>query len=217
MRSFLRAIVISLVVSMLAVVAFAQEAKERPPFEGKYLLRGEAADLLKGDRIVVEEFISPVCNHCYLYRKNGKPYGDDLKLVRFYVVDRARGKLAAKLLLIARDTKPELEEKLLDALFDAYFEKKVNVDDGQVISAIAASVGLDKAWSERKDDPEFDKRLKEADELRIKRGVWQTPSIVIQEVLVLNPGFAECTSDELPDSVVDILNKVREYREKNKK
>lgn len=208
---------VSLLVIALMATAIAQQPEEELPFSGKYMLRGDAKELLKGDKILVEEFVSPMCNHCYLYRKNSKPYGDDIKVVHHYVFDRTKGALPAKLLLVARDEQPALEQKLLDTLFDTYFEKHVNIDDDEVLSAIAKSVGLGEAWNKKKNSKDLDKRLKETEELRKEMGVWQTPSVVIQKAILVNPGFAECTADKLPDAVIDILNKVRAYREKNKK
>lgn len=201
----------------LTAAAFAQQSEEGLPFSGKYMLRGDAKELLDGERILVEEFVSPMCNHCYLYRKKVKPYGDDVKVIHYYVFDKTKGALPAKLLLIAQDESPKLEQKLLDVLFDTYFEKHVNIDDDEVLSAIAVSMGLGEAWDKKKNSEDLDKRLKEMEELRKEMGVWQTPSVVIQKAILVNPGFAECAADKLPDVVIDILNKVRAYREKNKK
>lgn len=215
-RFFWMVEVLFFVFSLIGVV-IAQNSSEKLPFSGKYMLIGEAKELLKGDKILVEEFISPICNHCYLYRKNAKPFGDDVNVIYYYVFEGTKGKLPAKLLLVVRDERPELEEKLLDMLFDTHFEKHVNIDDDEVLSAIAVSMGLGEAWNKKKNSEDLDKRLNEMDELRKEMGVWQTPSFVIQKAILINAGFAECTTDKLHDAVIDILNKVREYRQKNKR
>ena len=187
------------------------------PFSGPYMLMGETQELLAGEKITVEDFISPICSNCYLYWKNHKiPYGDDVVETRHYLFHKSHGRLPVILLLVARDESAELEEKMLAALFNARYVNKVNTEDDEVLDAVAASMGIEKQWKKKKDSDEMKKRLEAIEKFNEDRMIERTPKIVIQKVAVISTGSCGCPAEKLPDAVNEVLTALRAYRSEHR-
>lgn len=195
----------------LGALAFAAEK----PFEGGYLMLGDAAALRQGGKIVVDEYISPNCANCYLFWKNRKPLGDDVELKIHYVFDKDHGERPVRLMLVARDLGPEIEEKTLTAIFAAQFESKANVEDEDVLDALAGSLGFGDAWQAKKNSPEMNKRIQDLAAFLVARGVDRGPRLIVQGVLSISSGTCQCQGDELPGVVNGLLDKVRQYRKEH--
>lgn len=182
------------------------------PFAGGYLLLGDTAALSKGDKIVVEEFVSPSCANCYLFWKNRKPLGDDIELRIHYVFEERHGERPVRFMLAARDQGPETEEKALTALYAAQFESKANIEDEDILDALAGSLGFGDAWLAKKNSPAMDQRMRELAAFLAARGVDRGPRLIVQQVVSISAGTCQCQGDELPGVVRDILDKIRQYR-----
>lgn len=182
------------------------------PFPGRYQLTGDPAKLLRGEKILVEDFLSPLCPNCYLYHKNAKPLGDDVETKLFYVFAPDHGERTVRLLMIARDQGAEVERKTLAALFAARFEQQVNTEDEDVLDAIAGSLGLGEAWAAKKNAPETDKKMKDMAATVAAREVERTPRVMVQGVVQISPAISNCTGDELPAVVQEVLQNLRQYR-----
>ncbi|NLH49629.1 MAG: hypothetical protein GX444_13660 [Myxococcales bacterium] len=208
--SKLPGLILVLLISLGALAIAAEK-----PFAGGYLLLGDAAALSKGDKIVVEEFVSPSCANCYLFWKNRKPLGDDVELKIHYLFDKDHGERPVRLMLVARDLGPETEEKTLTAIFAAQFESKANVEDEDVLDALAGSLGFGDAWQAKKNSPEMNKRIQDLAAFLVARGVDRGPRLIVQGVLSISTGTCQCQGDELPGAVNGLLDKVRQYRKEH--
>jgi len=206
-----RPISIGLLFVFLALAVWT--AAEEPPFPGRYMLIGNAAELLRGETLLVEDFLSPVCPQCYLYWKNHKALGADVQEKTIFVFQPDHGERPVRLMLIAREQGAEAEAKTLKALFEARFEQQVNTDDEDVLDALAESLGLGAVWKAKKNSAELDRKMKELAKMLAERGVERTPRIVVQHVLALSPGICACTGDQLPDMLLEVLRNLRQYRQ----
>ncbi len=208
-----KAIVMAAAVLLSATVLVLLAAEL--PFPGRYQLNGDAAQLLRGGKILVEDFLSPLCPNCYLYHKNAKPLGDDVETKLFYVFAPDHGERTVRLLMIARDQGADVERKTLTALFAARFEQQVNTEDEDVLDAVAGSLGLGEVWAAKKNAPETDKKMKDMAATVAVRGVERTPRVVVQGVIDISPAISSCTGDELPGVLQEVLQNLRQYRKAN--
>lgn len=209
-------IVLAALAAMVSLLAWGAVAAEKP-FEGPYMMMGEEADLIAGGKIIVEDFLSPTCPNCYLLWKNRKPFGADVELKTYYVFRGDHGMLPTKLLLVARSLGAETEEKALAMLFDAAFVQKVNIEDEEVLDALAGALGIAEAWQSKKNSAELTKSMDELQKLLTDRGIERTPRIIIQKALVLTPRSSGVSADKLPDAINEVLDGLRKYRETHKK
>ncbi|HPQ69705.1 MAG TPA: hypothetical protein PKW95_11300 [bacterium] len=207
------------VAAFVVLTAFAvwNVAAAEKPFEGPYMMMGETADLLAGEKIVVEEFISPTCPNCYLLWKNRQPPAADVELKTYYVYQADHAVLPTRLLLVARDLGAETEEKTLAMLFDAAFVQKVNIEDEEIIDALAGALGIADAWQSKKNSTELKKKMDELLAYLTEQGVERTPRIVIQKALVLTPRSSGVTAENLPKAIKETIDGLRAYRQANKK
>lgn len=204
--------VVGLVVFSLAFGLWLAWGADQP-FPGKYRMVGEAADLLAGEKILVEDFLSPICSNCYLYWKNSKPLGDDVELKVGYVFAGTHGELPVRLLLVAREQGSDAEVKMLKTLFNAKFVHKVNTEDPEIIDGIAASMGLGDVWQKKKDSPELKAEMAKLAEYLQERGVEKAPRIFIQKAILVSTGTCGCYGDGLPPVVEEVLANLRQYRQ----
>ena len=199
-----------IVLAALLTGALATAAEK--PFAGGYLLLGDAAALSNGDKIVVDEYVSPICANCYLFWKNRQPLGDDVDLKIHYVFEERHGERPVRFMLAARDQGPETEEKALTALYAAQFESKANVEDEEILDALAGTLGFGDAWLTKKNSPAMDQRMRELAAFLAARGVDRGPRLIVQQVVSISAGTCQCQGDELPGVVRGILDQVRQYR-----
>jgi predicted DsbA family dithiol-disulfide isomerase len=202
---------------LAAAVVIAEESSPNQPFPGRYRLVGDAARLLAGDKIAIEMFASPGCAQCFLFhremKKSNRALGDDVSVSRVYVFHPDGGQAPVRLLLTARLAKPEREDQALAALFDAAFERKVSIEDDEVLAALAAAQGLGEAWK----DAKLQTRVA-AEMARLERrfaemgGAPKTPLIVINGAVAVSPGYSKAQGDELPAILFATLDAVRVYR-----
>jgi len=185
------------------------------PFPGRYMLMGDSAQLLEGDNLLVEDFISPTCPSCYLFWENHKPFGGDVVEKRYYVFQHSHGYLPISMLLVARGISPEMEEKLLNALFKAKFVGKVNIEDEEILDAIAQSIGMGDPWKKKKDSEELKAEMKKLEEFLAERGVERTPRIIVQHVAVHSPKISGCRSEEMDNVINETLDNLRRYRQEH--
>jgi len=204
------------VIAVLTATVWTVVAAEKP-FEGPYMMMGETADLLTGDKIVVEEFISPTCPNCYLLWKNRQPFAADVEHKIVYVFQADHAVLPTKLLLVARGLGAPTEEKALAMLFDAAFVQKVNIEDEEIVDALAGALGIADAWQSKKNSPELKKKMDELLAYLNEQGVERTPRIVIQKALVLTPRSSGVTAEYLPKAIKETIDGLRAYRQANKK
>lgn len=211
MRNAFRWLTVFALVGAVVGLAFAADDK---PFPGKYELIGDASALAAGDKIVVEEFVTPLCAQCFLYHRELKAgYGDDVEVKYTYVFHGDDGIEPVRLLLLARLANPAVEEKLLKVLFDANFEKKAPIKDDDVLGALAAANGLGAQWSDPAWKAKVDGEIKKIQARFDKMGSPpKTPRIEINGVIATSPGIAGCQGDELTPVVLDIVKNVRAYR-----
>jgi len=199
--------------------AAAEEKGSAKPFPGAYQLNGNPNQLLAGDKIVLEEYVTPLCSHCYIFfRELKKPLGADVEVRHNYVFLSDKGQEPVRLLMLARLAKPEVENELLVGLFDASFVQKVSIENEDVLSAIADKYGLGAQWKDAGWRAKVDAAMAKLSRKYEKMGgPPKTPLLVINDTIALSPGISGVQGDGLPQVLDDVLNQVRAYRQAHKK
>jgi len=206
-------------ICILLLYATAGWTEDAKPFPGPYHLVGPVTDLSAGEKIVVEEYVTPLCAACFLFlRELKRPLGDDVDVKYHYVFYPQEGREPIRLLILARLVKPAEEKKLLETLFDANFNKKAPINDPEVLAALAAAFGLDEQWQ----DADWQKKIEEAmqamdRDFAAQGGPPKTPLLVINGAIKLSPGIAGVDGDELPEVLYRLLDDLRAYRSERKK
>lgn len=207
------------VIGVLLLVNLTSGAEEDKPFPGAYHLVGSAADLLAGDKIVIEEYISPLCAACFLFfREMKQPLGDDVEVKYQYVFYPNEGREPIRLLILAHLVKPTVEKELLVSLFDANFNKKAPINDSEVLGALANLFGLADQWNDAAWQQKVEATMQDMDkDFADRGGPPKTPQLVINGAIVTSPGIAGVDGDELPAILQKLLDDLRAYRKEHKK
>jgi len=174
----------------LALCAFSAQA-DALALQGKYtVLAGKTAPAPHTlDVVVVEEFLNFSCPHCNAFREVAKPvfakYGKRLKLVRIPVLFRGQGDAPLRLFYVAQAH--DREDEIDEALFDARFRNDVDNFSPDIVSYLARSNGLEKAYEKEASLPWVDHRIADGMVQADAAGVDATPTLLVEGVLKLVP------------------------------
>ena len=183
------AVLAAMLAFCLAVIA------DDKPFEGSYEMKGPAGDLLKGDKILIEDYISPICPHCYLFWKNRKSFGPDVDTKIYYLFNEANGKQQVKLLMVARGLGGDLEEKALTAIYEDNYGSRIDVQSMKYLDGLAEKLGFGAAWKEKKNSAELTKQMDDMLSAIKEQGINRTPTIVIQHSILVSAMTCGCTGE----------------------
>lgn len=157
--------------------------------KGKFTVLTKEPAPHSADVVVVEEFLNFTCPHCNNFRQVAKPvfakYGKRVKLVRVPILFRGQIDAPLRLFYIAQ---AQGKEDLIDqALFEAAFQYGVNVFDPQVVSYLARTNGLQRAYEKDAGAEWVTRRIADGHVRADGFGVEATPTLVLQGSLRLVP------------------------------
>lgn len=172
----------AVMVSLGAVPATAQ-------LEGNFKAIGPVPAENSADVVLFEEYINFTCPHCNNFRKAAQPlkekYGDRLKAVNVPILFRGQADYPLRLYFIAEER--GRAEEVKDVIFDAAFEYGANVYDPTVVSYLARSVNLGQAYEANAQADWVTQKVQEAQRKAGEAGVQVTPTVVLQDALLVVP------------------------------
>lgn len=178
----------------------------RPTLPGQYEVVGKYQPTVNNRPEIIEVF-SFESKPCYRYSKDvGELYRRYQKRVRIKYVPIFWGDqspLPAKFYYIA--LKAEETEKLKAALFEAKFEKGLDIADVNVLARIAKQLGLADEFSALIFSNEINEQALEGNKLIEQYGLTATPSVIVNRSLLVNPTIAGGTVQDMQSSVAEML------------
>ncbi|HKI98058.1 MAG TPA: thioredoxin domain-containing protein [bacterium] len=167
----------------LTLGAFGQQ------IQGNYETVGPVPKAHSLDVVRLEEFLNFTCPHCNNFREVAKPlfakYGKRLKATYIPILFRGQSDGPLRLYFIAE--RAGRAEEMKNLIFDATFRYGVDINDPKIVSYLARSAGLAKAYEQEAHASWVDGKIKAAVARANAMGVEATPTIVLNGALRLVP------------------------------
>lgn len=176
------ALLAALCLSFAAPSLFAQ-------VEGRYQKIGTIPKKHSVAVVQYDEYLNFTCPHCNNFRKAALPlkkkYGKRLKITYIPILFARQADYPLRLFFIAQSV--GRTEEIKNIIFDAAFDSGVNIYDPAIVSYIARSSGLADKYKKEAQAAWVTKKVDQAQSRAAVVGVRSTPTVVLQEALLLVP------------------------------
>lgn len=157
--------------------------------EGRYRTVGKVPEKNSLSVVQFDEYINFTCPHCNNFRKAAIPlkqkYGKRIKITYVPILFRNQADGPLRLFYIG-DSVGRTEE-IKDLIFDAAFDAGVNIYDPAVVSYLARTAGLGEKFQKEANAAWVTQKVNLAQRRSSEFGVNSTPTVVLQDSLLVEP------------------------------
>jgi len=199
---------------ILAIIVFSSgPAFAGDKIRGKYKVIGPLHKLKGAKHIDIMEFYNYSCGHCYRFLTTVKDlhakYKDKLHHKKYPIYWGQQTPYPAMAFYIADNL--GVEEKFTQELFDTNFKLQINIFQPRVIRLLAEDFGIQKEMSEGMQSEAIKAKVRESLEMAKKYGANETPTIIINKVLKVQPSMSKGSVDEMTKNLDLIFGDILSY------
>jgi thiol:disulfide interchange protein DsbA len=194
----------------LVMIPVSVRAEAEQPVKGVYVQMPEFKSNYDGKQVEVVEFFSLYCGHCYELEKLIPIIkGNFPKKIKWKYIPVYWGNGSSKpgeAYLLAEEAGKG--EQMKKAIFEAFFIKKKDIGDLNVLEAIGSEIGLGFDFSRRLREGD---KGKEANAALITLDAYkidETPTLIIAGNIKVHPGMGARTMEFFRDNIITIIKSI---------
>lgn len=177
---------------------------------GVYDVIDKNKPIINNKQLELVEFFNFYCNRCYILNNNRNDlYGDlakPVKHIEYPIIFGIEQKPWAAYAYLAAK-KSDKAQEFKDAVFKAKFEDKLNIDNKDSILKIAKSLNLEGIIKKaiNKESADINQQYKAIIKLKEKYKLYATPTLVINDNLLVLPKHTADNTNQLIENTKEIL------------
>ena len=181
--------------------------------QGKYEVIGSIEKLKGVKQVEMTEFFNYSCGHCYRFLETSKKlrakFKDKLYHKKYPIFWGQQTAFPAKAFYIT--DKLGLEEKFTQELFNANFKLHINIFQPRIIQGLSRHYKIEQEIKDGMKDPTIEANVKESLALAKKYNANETPTIILNEVLIVTPSISGGTTEMMTENLDLIIGDILGY------
>ncbi|MBF0274651.1 MAG: thioredoxin domain-containing protein [Nitrospinae bacterium] len=183
-----------------------------PDIKGKFDYVKGVKEFKKYPKLEVVEFFNFSCTHCYKFLQTGeerilKKFGNKIDY-NTYPIFWGKQTHYPALLYLMFDGNEKQKREFRKMIFDANFQDQVNIFDKRIIAMLPSDFTLANKFSQNADNPLMVRKTNEVLALADELNVHETPTIIINQSLVITPSTTGGTMESFVENIEVVIESI---------